>query len=104
RRQPAHHDVVADGQVRDAVADLGHLAGGLVPEDGRHRLRQPAVAGRQVGVTYARCPDPDPDLAGIGADDGDVITDDDLLVLDRLENRGPHWPPPSGGRGTAAAD
>jgi len=32
----------------DAVAHGDHLARGLVPEDGRHRLGQGAVAGRQV--------------------------------------------------------
>jgi hypothetical protein len=38
RGQPVGDHPVADGQVVDPVADLDHVAGGLVAEHGRHRL------------------------------------------------------------------
>ena len=70
---------------------------GLVAEDGRHRLRQRAGPGGEVGVADPGGPDPDLDLSRPGADGLDVITDDDLVVVGRLEYRGPHDPPPAPG-------
>ena len=43
-------DMVADGEVGDAFAELHHLAGRLVADRHRHRARAVAVDHRQVGV------------------------------------------------------
>jgi hypothetical protein len=97
RRQPAGDDPVADGQAGDAVTDGDHIARGLVPEDRRQRLWQPAVAGGQVRVAHPGGPDLDLDLPRPRADGHDIVAEVELGVLDRVEYGGPHDPPPAVG-------
>src|SRR5215469_14080107 len=95
RRQPAGDDPVPHGQAGDAVADGDDVARSFVPEDSWQRLRQPAVAGGQVRVAHPGGPDLDLDLARPRADGHDVVAEVELGVLDRVEYRGPHDPPPA---------
>jgi hypothetical protein len=97
RWQPVRDDMVADGQAGDAIAHGDHLACGLVPEDGRHRLGQAAGAGRQVRVAHPGRADPDPDLARPRADGHHVLADFHPLGVDRMEYGGAHDLPPVSG-------
>ena len=77
-RAPVQDDEVADLDVRDALADRLDGARGLVAEQERVLVVDPALAVGQVGVADAAGDDVDHHLAGPG------IGDDDVDQLDGL--------------------
>ena len=54
RRRPAEDDVIAELDLRHAVADVAHDAGALVSEDDRRANRPVVVRGMEIAVTDAR--------------------------------------------------
>jgi hypothetical protein len=88
RRRPVEHHLVARCQVPDAVADGDDPAGTLVAEHGRDGLRQRAAGQRQVGVADAGGGQPDPDLAGAGVGQLDLL--DGERRAEVAQDRGRH--------------
>ena len=72
------------------VAHRDDLARALVAEDGRRRLGQRPVHGREVGVAHTGGVELDLDLARARVDDLDVVVDVDDFLADLVENRCAH--------------
>jgi len=67
---------------------------GISKRELRDRLGQAAVAGGQIRVAHPGGSQADLHLARTRAHSHDIIADIDLLVIDRMEHRSPHDPPP----------
>ena len=94
RRHPHDDDVVADGDVVHARADLDDLAGTLVTEHGGGGLGDGAVHGRQVGVAHPGGLDRHPDEARFDVHDACVAYDVERLVPGVSQHGCPHGGPP----------
>ena len=90
RRDPRDDDVVADGQVRHAGADLDDLAGALVTEHHGRVGREHAVDHRQVGVAHAGGADAHLDLAVTRIDGLGVGHDVELFVAEPAQHGSTH--------------